>query len=136
MSISAKKAIYRYQCFLNSTALTIKLNQNNSQTALKLAKLSSFKTQINTWGEEIYFETANLGIKPDKNARDIVTFGEVAYWCEGHSIAIGFGQTPVSIGNEIRLVSKINVFATFNTTSKILNNLKKLTNNHIVSIIK
>ena len=85
---------------------------------------------------KIYFETANLGIKTDKSARDIVTFGEVAYWCEGHSIAIGFGKTPVSIGNEIRLVSKVNVFATFNTSSKILNNLKKLTNNHLVNILK
>ena len=55
----------------------IKLNLDNSETALKLGKLSSFKAQINTWGEEIYFETANLGIKPDKNARDIVNFGEV-----------------------------------------------------------
>ena len=27
----------------------IKLNLDNSQTALKLAKLSSFKTKINTW---------------------------------------------------------------------------------------
>ncbi len=113
----------------------IKLNLNNSQTALKLAKLSSFKTQINTWGEEIYFETANLGIKPDKNARDIITFGEAAYWCEGHSIAIGFGKTPISIENEIRLVSKVNVFGNFNVSTKILNNLKKLVNNHIVSII-
>ena len=113
----------------------IKLNLNNSQTALKLAKLSSFKTQINTWGEEIYFETANLGIKPDKNARDIITFGEAAYWCEGHSIAIAFGKTPVSIENEIRLVSKVNVFATFNASTKILNNLKKLDDNHRVSII-
>ena len=50
-------------------------------------------------------------------------------------MAIGFGKTPVSIENEIRLVSKVNVFSTFKTTSKILNNLKKLTNNHIVSII-
>jgi hypothetical protein len=102
----------------------INLNLDNSQTAIKLAKLSSFKAQINTWGEEIYFETFNLGIKPDKNARDIVTFGEVAYWCEGHSIAIGFGKTPVSTENEIRLVSKVNVFATFSTSAKILNNLK------------
>ena len=113
----------------------LKLNLNNSETALKLDKLSSFKVQINTWGEEIYFETTNLGIKPDKNARDIVTFGEVAYWCEGHSIAIGFGKTPVSIENEIRLVSKANVFATFSASTKILNNLKKLNNNDKLSII-
>ena len=113
----------------------INLNLNNSQTALKLAKLSSFKSQMNTWGEEIYFETTNLGIKPDINARDIVTFGEVAYWCEGHSIAIGFGKTPVSIDNEIRLVSKVNVFATFSTSTKVLNNLKKLINNDKLSII-
>jgi hypothetical protein len=114
----------------------IKLNLDNSKTALKLAKLSSFKAQINIWGEEIYFETAYLGIKPDKNAIDIITFGEVAYWCEGNSIAIGFGKTPVSIENEIRLVSKVNVFGTFNTSSKILNNIKKLNNNHLVTIIK
>jgi len=113
----------------------IKLNLNNSETALKLAKLSSFKAQINTWGEEIYFETANISIKPDKKAREIVTFGEVAYWCEGHSIAIGFGKTPVSVDNEIRLVSKVNVFATFITSAKILNNLKKLNNNDKLSII-
>jgi uncharacterized protein len=113
----------------------IKLNLDNSETALKLGKLSSFKAQINTWGEEIYFETANIGIKPDTNARDIVTFGEVAYWCEGHSIAIGFGKTPVSIENEIRLVSKVNVFATFSASTKILNYLKKLSNNDKLSII-
>ena len=121
---------------LKFDSFEIKLNLDNSKTALKLAKLSSFKAQINTWGEEIYFETANLGIKPDKNARDIATFGEVAYWCEGHSIAIGFGKTPVSIENEIRLVSKVNIFATFNTSSNILNNLKKLINNHLVTIMK
>ena len=121
---------------LKFDSFEIKLNLDNSETALKLAKLSSFKASINTWGEEIYFETANLGINADKDARDIVTFGEVAYWCEGHSVAIGFGKTPVSIGNEIRLVSKVNVFATFNTSLKILNNLKKLTNNHLISIIK
>jgi hypothetical protein len=113
----------------------IKLNLDKSETALKLGKLSSFKAQINTWGEEIYFETTNLGIKTDKNARDIVTFGEVAYWCEGHSIAIGFGKTPVSLENEIRLVSKVNIFASFKTSTKILNNLKKITNKQQLSII-
>ena len=119
---------------LKFDSFEIKLNLDNSQTALKLAKLGSFKAQINTWGDEIYFETANLAIKPDKNARDIVIFGEVAYWCEGHSIAIGFGKTPVSIENKIRLVTKVNVFATFYTSSKIRNLVNKLNNDDIVSI--
>ena len=113
----------------------IKLNLDNSQTALKLAKLSSFKGQIDTWGEEVCFETTSLGIIPVVSARDIISFGEVAYWCEGHSIAIGFGKTTVSIDNEIRLVSKVNVFATFNISSKILNSLKQLSNNDKLSII-
>jgi len=113
----------------------IKLNLNNSETALKLTELTSFEAQINTLGEEIYFETANIGIKPDKKARDVVTFGEVAYWWECHSIAISFGKNPVSEDNEIRLVSKVNVFATFNTSTKILNNLKNLNNNDKLSII-
>ena len=113
----------------------IKLNINNSETAIKLAKLSSFKAQIKTWGEEIYYETANIGIKPDKKAREIITFGEVAYWCEGHSIAIGFGKTPVSVDNEIRLVLKVNVFATFAASAKIMNNLKKLNNKDKLFII-
>jgi len=65
--------------FLKFDDFEIKLNLYNSQTALKLSTLSSFKVQINTWGEEIYFDTANLGIKTDKNARDIVTFDETAY---------------------------------------------------------
>ena len=121
---------------LKFDSFEIKLNLNNSKTALKLAKLSSFKAQINTWGEKIYFETANLGIKPDKNAIDIASFGEVSYWCEDNSISIGFGKTQVSIGNEIRLVSKVNVFVTFNTSSKILNNFNKLNNNHVVCITK
>jgi hypothetical protein len=64
-----------------------------------------------------------------------VTFVEVVYWWAGHSIAIGFGKTPISIYNEIRLVSKVNFFAIFSTFTKIPNNLKKLNNNHKLIIV-
>ena len=115
---------------------SIKINPfNDSDTAMIAIKSSNFKAKLNTWGEEIYFKTTFKGVKLDDKATDLINLGEIAYWVEGNSIAIGFGPTPASKGNEIRLVSPTNIWARFDPNPKNLDILKSLNDNDIVEFL-
>ena len=113
--------------------LNIKLN--NSQTSKAIQKLNDFKAKINTWGEEIYFETPLKTANLDTNSRDVINLGEVAYWVEGSSIAIGFGPTPASFDNEIRLVTKVNIIGNYDVSDANLQFLKNLNDNYKINIL-
>ena len=68
------------------------------------------KSKVQKWGDEIYFETG-LIIELEPDAKSIVNIGEIAFWNSGSAIAIGYGKTPISKGNEIRLISPCNIWA-------------------------
>ena len=80
----------------------------DTPTARSVYGALPFESRASTWGKEVYFEVpAQATLEED--ARQVVDSGTICFWVQGSSLALPFGPTPISQGDECRLVTAVNV---------------------------
>ena len=102
---------------------TLILKCLDTATAEAILAVLPISSNDRTWGEEIYFSVP-VSVARENSARDVVEAGEIAFWTEGNCIAIGFGPTPISAPDEIRLTAKTNIWAKSRTDVRCLKSVR------------
>jgi len=95
----------------------------DSPTSQKLMEVLPCSSKANLWGEEVYFSIpVSAELEPD--ARQVVPPGTICLWVEGNSLAIPYGPTPVSVGDECRLVTEVNILGQVDGDPRLLESVK------------
>jgi len=89
-----------------TTAVIAELD--DTPTARRLLAALPCDSRANTWGDEVYFSVP-ISATLEADAQQVVEPGTVGFWVEGSSLAIPFGPTPISRGDECRLAARVNV---------------------------
>ena len=96
---------------------------NEAETADLIWNGLPIESQINTWGDEIYFSIP-IQAELEDSAREVVELGDMGYWPPGNAFCIFFGPTPNSRGGEIRPASVVNVFGKVIGDPKVLKTVR------------
>jgi len=96
---------------LNIDGIKLTAELLDTPTADAVYRSLPIESWARTWGDEVYFSAPIHQVALEADAKDVVEPGEIAFWVEGGAIAIGFGPTPISQGDEIRLAAKTNIWA-------------------------
>lgn len=90
----------------SSDALTATLD--DTPTVAALGESLPVEGSADSWGEEVYFSIP-IDPEPEKEARQVVDPGTVCFWIGGGALALPYGPTPISQGDECRLVAECNI---------------------------
>ena len=95
----------------------------DTPTARELLDALPCSSSANTWGDEVYF-SVSVNAEMELDAQQVVPPGTICFWVEGQSLAIPFGPTPISQGNECRLVTRVNILGKLEGDLRMLKSIR------------
>ena len=120
--------------YLEFKNFSVEVSLNDTVVAQKIYNSLPIESEINIWGEEIYF-TIPI-VSDNENPTMEVEIGDIGYWPQGNSFCIFFGKTPISTTNKPVPYSEITLIGNFEPKKEIITNLKKLKFGEKVRMIK
>jgi len=105
--------------FESEPSVKVSLRPDRTRTTAALLASLPFSSKANRWGDEVYFEGPfHSQLEPDSRADMAV--GDVAFWPDGDAVAVFFGPTPASVGQEPRAYSPCNIIGRVDGDAKVL----------------
>ncbi len=90
-----------------------------NRTAQAVVKALPVDSPVNQWGEEFYCKLP--GVKDYReSATTQVKVGDVAFWGLGEMLAVFFGRTPMSLGEDPVPADRVNVIGKLLDDPKVL----------------
>ncbi len=90
-----------------------------NRTAQAIVDALPIDASVNQWGEEFYCSLP--GVKDYREtAKNQVKVGDVAFWGMGQMLAVFFGRTPMSLGEDPVPADRVNVIGKIQGDAKVL----------------
>lgn len=96
---------------------------NNTKTAKAIYNSLPIEAIPEKWGDEFYFEIP-IEMPLDETATTKVKAGDIGYWPPGNALAIFFGPTPISSGEDPVPASDVNMVGKILDDARVLKTLK------------
>ena len=88
--------------------VTLEAELKSTRTAQEIYQALPVEAPVNTWGEEFYCHVP--GVKDYREtATTQVKVGDIAFWGMGQMLAIFFGRTPMSLGEDPVPADRVNI---------------------------
>ena len=99
--------------------IKLEADLNPTRTAQAVFDVLPIETSVNMWGEEFYCKLP--GVKDFREtATTRVKVGDIAFWGAGEMLAIFFGRTPMSLGEDPVPADRVNVLGKIIGDAKVL----------------